>query len=352
MGPALLREIVKLTHFTFDFNRPKTGDHGIFEALKLCLNEGRELVKLNEHLAVARQLGESAKQALSIDNVIDAMEDPRLELVGKLGIVRTILNAEAASLRFKRVDNMPDTIDLSKFDDTWYSSLTKLITENVRKSQIQELFHNLELIVFNYDRCLEHYLPISLSVYYGERPDVIREIMQGLTIHRPYGMAGRLPWQKGDAPSVGFGESSPQQLADVAQQVRTFTERVEEGEELAAMRATIANADRVIFLGFAFHRQNVELLAQRMPDHSEIVATAYEISNSDKSVISDELGKAFDHKFAMQDTRITLADMTCAQFFREHWRTLTAEKADHEPFSVPDLSPRMPIIPSWPKLGM
>ncbi len=351
MGPDLLKQIVQLTHITFDFGRQKTGDHGIVEALRLCLNEGREVTKINEHLKAAWQLGESSKQALSIDNVIDALEDPQVELVGKLGIVRAILKAEAASPAFKRIKNMPNTLDLSKFNEAWYSSLTKLLTENVRKSQIGSIFDNLEIINFNYDTCLEHYLPFSIASYYGLKPDDIREIMQGLTIHRPYGVAGRLPWQKGEAPSVGFGEGSPQQLADVAQQVRTFTERVEEGDELAAMRATLVGADRVVFLGFAFHRQNVELLSQKMQDHSELVATAYQISQSDKSVIEDELGKAFEHEFVMHDTRIKLADMTCAQFFKEYWRTLTAEKGDHEPFRTPDFSPRLPSMPSLPRLG-
>ena len=351
-GPGLLNQITNLTHITFEHYRQKTGDVGILEALKLCLNEGHDVTKLNEHLHAAWQLSESAKQALSIDNVIDALEDPKVELVGKIGIVRAILKAEAASQTFKRVENTPDTLDLTKFIETWYSSLTKLLTENIRKSQLETIFDNLEIVNFNYDRCLEHYLPYSLASYYGVKPDVTREIMQTLTIHRPYGVAGRLPWQKGETPSVGFGESSPQQLADTAQLIRTFTERVEEGDELAAMRATIANADRLVFLGFAFHRQNVELLSQPMRDHTEIVATAYNISQSDKSVIDDELAKAFEHKFAMQDTRIRLADMTCAQFFNEYWRTLTAEKGDHKPFQMPDIASRMPAMPTFPNLGV
>jgi hypothetical protein len=351
MGSDLLKQIIQLTHITFDFDRQKTGDPGILEALRLCLNEGGAVTKLNEHLKAGWQLSESAKQALSIDNVIEALEDPQIELVGKLGIVRAILRAEAASPVFMRRDNMPDTLELSKFNETWYSSLSKLLTENVRKSQISRIFDNLEIVNFNYDRCLEHYLPISLASYYGLKPDDVREVMQGLTIHRPYGIAGRLPWQQGDAPSVSFGGGSPQQVADVAQQVRTFTERVEEGDELASIRATMAGADRVVFLGFAFHRQNVELIAQKMQDHSELVATAYQISKSDKSVIEDELGKAFEHDFMMNDTRIKLEDMTCAQFFNEYWRTLTAEKGDHEAFNMPNFSPNLPAMPSWPKLG-
>lgn len=347
MGPDLLKQIVQLTHITFEYSRQKTGDRSILDALRLLLNEGAEVTKLNDHLHAAWQLGASAKQALSIDNVIDALEDPRVELVGKLGIVRAILKAEAASPAFRRVDNMPDTIELSRFSDTWYASLTKLLTENVRKSQVERIFDNLEIVNFNYDRCLEHYIPISIASYYGVNPGDIREIMQGLTIHRPYGVAGQLPWQKGSAPSVGFGECSAQQLADVAQQVRTFTERVEEGAELAAMKAAIANADRIVFLGFAFHRQNVELLSQKMQDHSEIVATAFQISKSDKAVIEDELEKAFEYKVMLNDSRTELADMTCAQFFKEYWRTLTAEKGEHEAYDMHDLMPTSSLLPSW-----
>ncbi len=339
MGSDLLKQIVDLTNITFDFSRQESGDREILEALKLILNEGREVEKLNEHLSAGRQLGESAKQGLSIDNVIDALEDAKIELVGKLGIVRAILMAEAASPAFRGANNQARGLDVSNFEDTWYSSFTKILTENIKKSQIGSIFDNIEIINFNYDRCLEFYLPLSLSSYYGEKPEVFQEIMQGLTIHRPYGVAGRLPWQPGDMPSVAFGQSSPKLLADVAQQVRTFTERVEEGDELAAMRASIAGADRIVFLGFAFHRQNVELLAQKLPDHTEIVATACGIPSSDRSVIEDELGKAFEHEFVMHDSRIKLANRTCAKFFKEYWRTLTAGKGDHEPFASPGLNP-------------
>jgi hypothetical protein len=350
MGSALLEQIVQLTHYSFDFSRLKTGDNTIFEALKISLNEGREVDKLNEHLRAARQLGQSAQQALSIDNVIDALEDPKVELVGKMGIVRAILKAESASQSFKHPDHMADSLDLTRFKDSWYSSLTKLLTENIRRSEIGSIFDNLTIINFNYDRCLEHYLPISLSSYYGLPVDEIREVMANLPIYRPYGVAGRLPWQRGEAPSVHFGACSPGQLAQVVQQVRTFTERVEEGAELQQMRQAVAEADRIVFLGFAFHRQNVELIANAVQDHTEIVATAYAISASDKSVIHQELERAFEFSGVLNDGRVELADMTCAQFFREYWRTLTADKNDREAVEIPSYADMVPNYGN-PKFG-
>lgn len=347
MGSELLEQIVKLTNIKFDFGRMNQGDPAIVDALKIILNEGGQVEKLNKHLHAAWQLGESSKQALSIDNVIDALEDSEVELVGKLGIVRAILNAEAGSSSFRRTQNNPEKLYLSNFDKSWYSSFTKILTEVIRKSSVEDIFGNVEIINFNYDRCIEHYLPYSLASYYGMPVEVLRDIMQSLPIYRPYGVAGRLPWQKGDAPSVGFGQASPQQLADIAQQVRTFTERVEEGRELTAMRSSIARADRIVFLGFAFHRQNVELLSQKTQDHCEIIATAYGISKSDKSVIENELSKSFELEPVLGDTRIQLADMKCAEFFKEHWRTLTAEKGEYEPMIYPDISTRFPAMPTW-----
>jgi hypothetical protein len=321
MGADLLKQIVEMTSFrnpTGSF----TGDIIISQALMEYLDEGIDRTKYFQHIEAGSQIGKSAKQALSIDNVIDALENPKIELVGKLGIARAILDAESKSKCFKFTDNIRYNLNLSNFDATWYSSLTKILTENTRKSDVNHIFKNFEIINFNYDRCLEHYLPISLASYYGITPGDIQDVMQGLVIHRPYGIAGRLPWQKGSGHSVDFGECTPAQLAAIVQQIRTFTERVEEGKDLAAMRKAIGTADRIVFLGFAFHRQNVELLTQEIQSHAEIVATAYKISPSDKSVIISELQSAFN---IAEHSRIELADMTCAQFFTEYSRTLTAK---------------------------
>lgn len=97
MGPELLQRIAQALHFTFEWSEPKTGDVQIFQALKIALNEGREVEKLNQHMHAARQLGVSAKQGLSIDNIIESLEDEEIELVGKMGIAKMILEAEGKS---------------------------------------------------------------------------------------------------------------------------------------------------------------------------------------------------------------------------------------------------------------
>ena len=325
VGSDLLGIISDCIDFRFDFGRPISGDLSILEALKLELNEEGAVDRLNQHLNAGHQLRKSAQQALSIDNVIDALEDPEVELMGKLGILGAILGAERASDCFRGERADPDSIDISKFQNTWYSSFTKLLTENVKRSQIDQLFNNVEIINFNYDRCVEQYLPHSLSEYYGVERAAVQQIVNSLRIHRPYGVAGRLPWMNGEAAAARFGQSSPNVLASTVQQIRTFTERIEEGAELAAMRQAVADADRIVFLGFAFHRQNVALLASPVQDHAEILATAVGISASDQDVIKNELSAAFGFDDDLRsEWRIELSDRTCDGFFRDYWRTLTA----------------------------
>lgn len=332
MGDSLLKKIVELTHITYQHYSQKSGDYQISEALKLILNEGASVDKYNDHLKAGWQLGQSAQQALSIDNLIEALEDPKIELMGKLGIVRAIHQAEADSKFFKKPEgSYPDTIDITRFSETWYSSLTKIITENVRKSQIDNIFDNFSVINFNYDRCFEHYLPFALANYYGTTVDTFRALMPTLTIHRPYGVAGKLPWQDGAMPGVAFGGGGPEQLAQVAQQIRTFTEQVEEGDALKAMRDAVSSADRIVFLGFAFHRQNVDLICQKAQSHAEVVGTAYKISPSDQAMIESELETALEFEGMNTQGRIVLANTTCQEFFEQYRKTLTGDPPEWEP---------------------
>lgn len=326
IGDDLLKAIVDMTKVQFDYRGHQThGDSAIVEALKLHLQEGGLVNRLNDHLRSGRQLALSAKQALSIDNLIDALENDEIELLGKIGIARAILKAEAESAYFKP-DQESRKVDMSQFQKTWYSSLTKLLTEQVRRSQLDSLFNNVQVINFNYDRCLEHYLPMSLADYYGVTQEDIHAVMRDWPIHRPYGLVGRLPWRAGPEPSLQFGHCGPQQVIQVVEQIRTFTEQVEEGETLDAIRDAIASADRIVFLGFAFHRQNVKLITTDVQDHTEILATAYGISKSDREVIEGELADAFGfgHEIGRMGRIDMVADTKCNDLFRNYWRTLTA----------------------------
>ncbi len=80
---------------------------------------------------------------------------------------------------------------------------------------------------------------------------MLRTLTKVLKVFYPCGQAGRLPW-RGGANSIGFGaEISPRAIPLIANQIRTFTERVDDDAMLDEMRGYIEEAEQVIYLGFS-----------------------------------------------------------------------------------------------------
>jgi hypothetical protein len=328
LGKRLLEQIAELVTYQFEFGNAVHGDDIILRALRLRLNEGSDVTKLNEHLKSAGQLVASAPQAKSIDTIIDTLEDERIELVGKLGIARAILGAEGSSEFFSTPDHRPTQFDLRRFDKTWYAPFSGVLYDGRRKSDVANVFENLEIINFNYDRCLETYLGHSLSAFYGLSLAEAQSVVQTLVMHRPYGSLGKLPWYGGSGPHIPFGECGPTQVEQAAQQIRTFTERVEEGAGLQAIRAAIAGADRVVLLGFGFHRPNIDLLGTVVQKHCEILGTTSGIAADASHVIEEELKMAFGISEARYEREFNLVPYKCLRFLDDFGRRLTAGPAD------------------------
>lgn len=132
-------------------------------------------------------------QALSIDNYLDAhSSDEKIELCGKLAIVECILEAERQSRLFFKLPEASG-IDMSGLNETWYANFFQLLTENVRKEDVGKVFENVSFIVFNYDRCIEHFLVYATANYYRITIENAQQLVSKLTLLHPYGVVGRLP---------------------------------------------------------------------------------------------------------------------------------------------------------------
>ena len=203
-------------------------------------------------------------QAISIDNFIHTHGTTSgIVLCGKLGIAQAILEAERDS-KLIVGDKQPrrfDKVDYTGIQTTWYSPFFQLLTENLRNEEVDSVFDNVSIITFNYDRCIEHFLYHAIQNYFGFN-DMAR-LMQKLKIFHPYGVVGPLPWQAPRTVSFG-GDARNRNLIDIANEIRTFTERVEGNDPaLASIRQQMQEAETVVFLGFGYHSLNMELLASK-----------------------------------------------------------------------------------------
>jgi len=307
--------------------RKVSGDDYIDNALRiLTTNQGRPQ-DLNDYLRACWLIRDAMPQAQSIDNFIDShKKDVRIAQCGKLSIAKCILEAEFSSLMTVDRSNINNTIDFSRLSETWFNRFFQLVVENCGHEELPERLTKLAVITFNYDRCIEHFLYASFQNYYGISPEQAAGLMSHLEVYHPYGVVGFLPWMK-QTPSIDFGQTPhPQQLLDLSQNIRTFTEGTDEtSSSIIAIRNVIQTATRVAFLGFAFHQLNLELLYENisMPHAARacpVYATAFGLSESDSQIIRNQLHTAGGHEL----NQILLRnDLKSEGLFREYWRALS-----------------------------
>jgi DUF1009 family protein len=161
--------------------------------------------------------------------------------------------------------------------------------------------------------------------YYRISEEESSRLLNSIEIYHPYGVVGSLPWQLADN-TIGFGSIAVHiDLLSIAENIKTFSEGTDpESSDIFKIRNNLKQAKRIVFLGFAFHKLNMELLK---PTDLTLVlgaepvikcfATTFGISDSDKEVVSSLVSELFGEKII-----INMANVACSDFFSEYWRGL------------------------------
>ena len=188
-----------------EFTKQLRGSFEIAGALTLHVKDvDGQPGDVNDYFAACWHIRDAMPQASSIDDFIDHQGDDKIELCGKLAIVRSILEAEKNSLLFVNQREADQTLNFNGLENTWYKNFMQILTDGGRKDNINKLFEGMYFITFNYDRCIEHFLFHALQNYYRIKPDEAADIMQGFKILHRYGMVGRMQWQ-GEGGCVPLG---------------------------------------------------------------------------------------------------------------------------------------------------
>ena len=326
-GLELKRQIAQLLDIRYgDFgDKQEYGDHLIAGALfeHVRQPDGRR-GDINPYLYEAWHIRDALPQAISIDHFIDAHRDnDKIGLCGKLAIVRSILDDEKNSLLYYK-QSMGPNIDFNLLRKTWYIPFFQLLTENCGKNDIKERFKSITLIIFNYDRCVEHFIYNALQNYYKLTEGEVIELVKNINIYHPYGLVGTLPWVDQNGAMEFGAQPRPAQLLELSQKIKTFTEGTDPGSsEILEIRKHMKIANRVVFLGFAFHKLNMLLIAPEQIEgtsNSEIncFATTLGISPNDKFIIEKQIRELY-----LGEITVNMANLTCAELFTEYWRSLS-----------------------------
>lgn len=229
----------------------------------------RAELRLGERVdRVCRDMAGALKYALSIDNLVEhysTHED--FPLVAKHAIARAILDAERkANIKAARAGAQGYELSESCAKSA-AAAITLLALRGVSRGNIHEAFRNVAFINFNYDRCFDAYIYTHLREYSLLSHKEVLEILEDLSVWRPYGHLGPISGPEGPDRTImplGAPEDDERlmRLLPFASKLKTFSEsEASPGHEEA--KRWIAEAEQIIFLGCAYHPQNLELLGDQ-----------------------------------------------------------------------------------------
>lgn len=311
-------------------HRLECGDDTILKALTLHVRQpDGSSSDINPYLQEAQNISGALPTAISIDNYIDQHRgNKKIELCGKLAIVRSILDAEKGSLLDFEMERADTNIDFNALEKTWYISFFKLLTENCTKDELKERFESITLIIFNYDRCIEHFLYYALQKHYRLSTKEAAKLVKNINIYHPYGSVGTLPWINPNG-AVAFGSKpNHEQLLNLVKQIKTFAEGTDPNlSEIGEIHKHMEVANRLVFMGFAFHKPNMQLISPGREGGNtrriECYATTFKISKSDKEVVEKQIVALYRlNERGPVRFNMRMADLECGPFFLEFWRSL------------------------------
>lgn len=296
-----------------------------------------------EYSNAAHRLLAALPLAISIDNLLHAhRHDHRMVLIGKLAICAVILSKERSSPLFNASRQMQGGVARAEMNTpalakSWYLPLMRLLGMGKRLDQLPSLFENVAFIVWNYDRCLEHFLATAIMDYFNVDTNAAISAIATLQIVHPYGVAGRLPWQTGTGPVAQFGDDWPP-LREIADSILTFTESTDEGVREQA-RNLIQNAQTLVSMGFGFLPQNMNLLTVTHPSSvKRVFATTLNVGDDDVAIVKAEIsdmikcdawyqGRLPFNAHGREDTvfRFYAERGTCRQLMDHNWLRLTRD---------------------------
>ncbi len=248
---------IKLDTFGSTF---QSGSLEIIEALKvLARSKGQSSTR--DYANAGREISEALPLCASIDDVVERHAGKEAYSVcAKLAISEAILKYERKSGLCRDQNRIADP-DISLFDGKWISSLLQLITRGCSHSDLPEAFSRLKVIIFNYDRCFEHFSFLWLKRVYRLSDQEAAACLEKATIVHPYGSVGKLPFQMPNRGTPIGKHNGPADLLDISTRIYTYSEYRESILEKSIIDKMIEESRVLIFFGFAFHPQNIKMLS-------------------------------------------------------------------------------------------
>jgi len=221
----------------------------------------------------------------SIDDFVAEWNDQDcLADVARYCIAHEILRGErATALGAISIQNMTIPQGMERLRGTWLDAIVRYSNSHFPRRSLVDALSCSSFVTFNYDRCIEFYLYNYFSHSLGMAPAEAGRALREIHIEHVYGVAGHLPELGGNVP---FGQADPSWLYEAASPIKTYCESVE-SDRLDRIQRKLNGADRIVFLGCAFHEQNLDLLFSGSPPSAEVWATGLGLRGRRRDLVQE-----------------------------------------------------------------
>jgi hypothetical protein len=252
--------------------------------------------RMDAYFRAANVIRDGLPFARSIDSFLDGLRDePEVVLLGKLAIATAISRAEAASpLAFRRAQAAnADAIAASELRSllaSWHSELGQILYDGHTRETLSTVFDHATFVVFNYDRCIEEFLTVSLMRRFNINREQSASLVATCAIIHPYGsVGGHRPHEQG---YLSYGQLETDKVISVAAGIRTFTEATADTTS-EQIKDAVAHAEVLVFMGFGWLPQNMELLRadNRVTNAEQVFATTMKMDPGEITVVADQINE-------------------------------------------------------------
>lgn len=277
-------------------------------------------ISQQDFFKAAEMIRKGVGLASSIDNFLEMRKaEPGLAICAKTTIASIILEIEQkiVELRYDKLSRG----HAASFDGKWHQQFAQICFEDVTQGDLPEALSRVSIISFNYDRSFEQFVRVAMMQLYALEWNAAVELSNHLVVTHPYGSLSALPGSN-QMPVLEFGLEQVNNLLPIAKQIKTFTERVTEQNTLLAISRQIQKAETMVFLGFGYHKQNVDLLDPKtLTKVRQIFGTAVGVASAAREDVVSRLEIAFRRKHSNGDilhSMVKLENMDCLKLLEEY----------------------------------
>jgi len=268
----LMRRILVLgAGASADYGMP-TGKELVSEVIRCCSDQHPLFAHLlrcgcseDELTELGRRLRDSEPN--SVDFFLT--ENTKLRRAGKLAIAAVLLSAEKDE----------------EVRESWYKLLSSQMLHDRTLQHSPKVIH---VITFNYDRSLEFYFFRVAHAHFEDPAKAALFTFRVIPIH-VHGRFVKMPDEDANA-GVAYGKAvQAEVIVKSADGILLACEHIGEHEDFRAAQQHLADAEEIVFLGFAFHEDNLRNLKPERWKDRRLIISGYGFNQRER----DKLKAAF-----------------------------------------------------------